>query len=86
MGTSLRLHTDGWYLNEVFIPKGIGMLKALASRSWLSLALYCLSKAGWPHMHLLARSDQEDKPIDIVILYRSLTVKNTYSTMGDSSC
>lgn len=75
----MKLLTNGWTGNDVTIPLNISIWTVLRNPSWLGLALYCLAKAGWPLMELLSRVNDPDYPIDIVILYRSDVIRDTYT-------
>lgn len=75
----MKLLTNGWTGNDVNIPLDLSIWTVLKNPCWLGLALYCLARAGWPLMELLGRTNDPDKPIDIVVLYRNEIIRETYT-------
>lgn len=81
----LSLHTDGWSSQKIILPNRLSLWTVLTQRSWLGLALWALTKCGWTEMDMLYRSDLDDQPIDIVILYRNQCIKETYSAIEEDN-
>lgn len=72
----MTTHLKGTFMEAPLSKMNLSLFKV---RSLFILGLWCFKKCGFETADLFYRSDSMDAPMDVVVIWRTQALKDTYS-------